>query len=380
MKRIALIISVLLVVAGIYLYNNQHSLLKSLPSRLVPGVNVTALQKQEKVKVVAENLQIPWEIAFLPTGEMLVTERPGRLLKITADKTVINVEGVHHVGEGGLLGMALHPDFANNNWIYLYLTTQTDNGLKNRVERYKLDGNTLVDKKDILIDIPGAVNHDGGRIVFGPDGMLYITTGDAGVAKSAQDLKSLAGKILRLRDDGSIPDDNPYLTAVYSYGHRNPQGLAWDDKGRLWATEHGRSGDVSGFDELNLIEKGGNYGWPTIQGDEKAAGMITPKINSGSKETWAPAAAVYLNGSIFFAGLRGESLYEAKIDAAGNVMEIKAHLKGQYGRLRALTLGPDAYLYLSTSNRDGRGDVNEADDKIIKFHPEIFSSFSTNQG
>jgi glucose/arabinose dehydrogenase len=185
---------------------------------------------------------------------------------------------VHHAGEGGLLGMALHPRFDEHHWIYLYLTTVSDGGAENRVERYTFENDRLSDKKIIIDKIPGANYHDGGRIAFSPDGYLYITTGDAGKSNLAQATDSLAGKILRVHDDGSIPLDNPFHNAVWSYGHRNSQGLAWDDRGRLWATEHGRSGILSGFDELNLIEKGKNYGWPVIQGDESREGMERPIV------------------------------------------------------------------------------------------------------
>ncbi|HWQ99627.1 MAG TPA: PQQ-dependent sugar dehydrogenase, partial [Candidatus Methylomirabilis sp.] len=205
---------------------------------------------------------------------------------------------------------------------------------------------------------------------FGPDGKLYVTTGDAGRDRNAQDKTSLAGKILRLNDDGTVPDDNPFGTAVWSYGHRNPQGLVWDDQGRLWATEHGRSGILSGFDELNLIEKGKNYGWPAIQGDDKKEGLVTPVINSGANETWAPSGAVYVDGSVFFAGLRGETLYEARVN--DTPVTLKKHLVGQYGRLRAVVLGPDGDLYLTTSNLDGRGTPVTDDDRIVRINPRLF--------
>lgn len=328
--------------------------------------------KPSDIEIIAENLNIPWEVTFLPNGEILVTERPGTLRKIWPDKKVITVEGVYHVGEGGLLGMALHPDFERTRWIYLYLTTKIPEGFANRVERYYFESDRLTERTVIIDSIPGAAYHDGGRIAFGPDGYLYITTGDAGNEDSAQDINSLAGKILRIRDDGTIPRDNPFGNAVYSYGHRNSQGLAWDEQNRLWATEHGRSGVLSGFDELNLIEKGVNYGWPVIQGDEKAEGMRTPMVNSGPDETWAPAGAVYLDNRIFFTGLRGESLYEAKISSDGTVEYIRAHWQGTFGRLRAIQKGPDGYFYLTTSNTDGRGNPRPGDDKLIRINPEIF--------
>jgi glucose/arabinose dehydrogenase len=322
--------------------------------------------------VVATGLKIPWGIAFLPDGDLLVTERPGTVRRIGANAQSIPIEAVKRIGEGGLLGIALHPDFSTNHWVYIYLTTSNADGSNtNRVERYVFDGEKMTDRKGIIQNIPGAIYHDGGRLAFGPDGYLYVTTGDATKSDFSQDKNSLAGKILRVKDDGSIPSDNPFGTAVYSYGHRNPQGLTWDTQGRLWATEHGRSGLRSGLDELNLIDKGENYGWPNIEGDEKNAGMVSPVIQSGPDVTWAPAGIAYFDGSLFFGGLRGESLYEAKLDGA-KVTSLTAHFKGQLGRIRAVELGPDGYLYLSTSNTDGRGTPNEGDDKIIRIDPKTF--------
>lgn len=324
-------------------------------------------EKQKNTEVIAKNLNIPWEVAFLPNNEILVTERPGNLLLVKNNQK-IKIGGVEHIGEGGLLGLAVHPNFKDNHFIYLYLTTRTDSSLTNRVERYRLENNQLSNRTVIFQGILGASNHDGGRIVFGPDNYLYITTGDAENPNLAQDLELFNGKILRIKDDGNIPSDNPFSNAVYSYGHRNSQGLAFDDKGRLWATEHGRSGLQSGLDELNLIEKGRNYGWPIIQGDQTQGGMVSPIIQSGEDTIWAPSGAVFYDGSIFFGGLRGEALYEYKI--AENLL--KEHFKGQFGRIRAVVLSPDNYLYITTSNRDGRGIPKVDDDKLIKINHKIF--------
>lgn len=334
----------------------------------VPAGSANPTKQAEAPVVVAENLNIPWEIAFLPDSSFLVTERPGRLLKIAADRTIIPIQGVHHIGEGGLLGLALHPDFSRTPWLYLYLTTRTEEGLINRVERYRLQGDQLADRQVIIDRIPGAHLHDGGRLAFGPDGYLYISTGDAGRSENAPDKNSLAGKILRLTDDGGIPAANPFQTAVYSLGHRNVQGLAWDEPGQLWATEHGRSGIRSGFDEVNLITPGSNYGWPSTQGDETSPGLTAPSIHSGPDTTWAPAGAAIVQNKLFFAGLRGESLYEAVLEGSG-VKGVRAHLTGEYGRLRAVVVGPEGWLYLATSNTDGRGRTRPGDDKIIKVDP-----------
>lgn len=337
------------------------------PNETMPATRMFGQSQNSKIEVVAENLTVPWEIEFLPEGDVLVTERPGRLKRIGQKQAIIEIEGVKHIGEGGLLGLALHPDYKSNGWLYLYFTTDTTEGTTNRVERYALKNNELTEKKVIIQGIPGARVHDGGRLAFGPDRFLYIATGDAGKEQLAQDKNSLAGKILRVGEDGTIPSENPFGNAVYSYGHRNPQGLAWDTRGRLWATEHGRSGVRSGYDEINLIEKGKNYGWPVIEGDETRLGMERPMAHSGSKTTWAPAGLSIVRDNLLFAGLRGESLYTGEIKT-GQVGNVRSQLRGEFGRLRAVRLAPDGFIYILTSNRDGRGEARPGDDKIIKLN------------
>lgn len=372
-------IIIILTATTVFFYRDRifKTLYKPTQTSLQEGMKINinreelGRDQENDFEIVAEYLQIPWEVAFLPDGDLLVTERPGTLKRIGKEGRVYVIEGVEHIGEGGLLGMVLHPQFSENRWIYLYFTTKVDSGLKNRVERYRFEDNRLSEKTTIIDNIPGAAYHDGGRIAFGPDGYLYITTGDAGDANIAQDINSLAGKILRLKDDGSTPSDNSFDNAIYSYGHRNPQGLAWDNQGRLWATEHGRSGILSGLDELNLIEKGKNYGWPVIQGDEKKEKMEMPIVQSGPDETWAPAGIAFWDNSFFFGGLRGESLYEAKIISKGQI-SLKVHFRNEFGRIRAVVLGPDGFLYITTSNTDGRGSSKANDDKIIRINPAIF--------
>jgi len=326
-----------------------------------------------ETEVLAEGLDVPWEVVVLGDGRYLVTERPGDL--------VLLEDGERHVveefdeledpflGEGGLLGVAVHPNFEETNWIYVYQTVDRES-VQNTVRRFELDTESydLADETVIIDGIPSDRIHNGGRITFGPDGHLYITTGDSNEPDLAQDRDSLAGKILRLNDDGSIPPDNPFDNPVYSYGHRNPQGLAWDDDGRLWATEHGSSAR----DELNLIEPGRNYGWPTITGAQNSSGMEPPVFTSGQYETWAPAGTAAHDGSVFFAGLRGERLYEAEVDD-GSVLSFVAHFSGDFGRIRAVTLGPDReYLYLTTSNTDGRGVERDGDDRLIRIPLDAF--------
>ncbi len=374
MKKIAFIIVAGIALLTLLFFWREDAI---APEASMPGTSpivegtlpLSSSNPEQDVEVIAENLDIPWEAVFLPDGSMLVTQRSGDLVRIHTTRQTIPIDGVVHRGEGGLLGLALHPDFVSNRYIYLYLTTQSGGGLSNRVERYMLNENKVSDRTVIVDNIPGSVFHDGGRIAFGPDDMLYFATGDAGKTANAQDSASLAGKILRVHDDGSIPSDNPFQTAVYSYGHRNVQGLAWDSAGVLWATEHGRSGIASGFDEINLIRAGRNYGWPEIQGNETQSGMEVPIAHSGANDTWAPSGAVIVENSLFFAGLKGEALYKA--DIVGDTIErITPFFKGEFGRLRTVLLGPDNQLYVLTNNTDGRGNAKAGDDRIIRINPE----------
>ncbi len=315
---------------------------------------------------IVKNMDTLWALDFLPDGSLVFTERGGKVFVFSPGMDVVPkmlavFPEVTSTGEGGLLGIAVHPRFTENNFIYLYHTYGENGELFNRVIRVKKSGDALVEKKIIIDAIPGAEVHNGGRIKFGPDGMLYITTGDAALSAHAQDLDSLSGKILRLNDDGTIPKSNPFPgSSVYSYGHRNPQGLAWDVDGNLWATEHG----ASAGDEVNFILQGRNYGWPTIRGAEKSIGIESPIIESGSS-TWAPSGAVVLNISLFFTGLRGQALYEFDI----KTHTLKTHFNGQFGRIRDVVRGPDNFLYLLTSTRDGRGIPMKGDDQIIRINP-----------
>lgn len=363
MRIVFALLAFLAFIAGVVAWWMQSP--REMPPPAAQNEPVTA------VSVVAEGLDVPWDIAFLPEGGMLVTERPGRVV-LVEEGTVSPVQEIEEVvqsGEGGLLGIALHPDFAENRYVYLYMTVSVGREPVNNVVRYAYRDGTLTFDRVILDGLPASQNHNGGRIAFGPDGMLYITTGDAGDSSSAQDGNSLAGKILRVDAEGSAAGSSLFgSTAVYSLGHRNPQGLAWDDAGRLWSTEHGRSGLQSGLDEINLITAGRNYGWPENEGDRAVVGTMAPARHSGATTTWAPASLAYANGRLFFGGLRGEALYEAVLDGE-RVTEVREHLKNEFGRIRAVTTGPDGMLYLTTSNRDGRGDVRVGDDKLLRVDP-----------
>lgn len=350
---IFLAIVVVLAIAFIYKQNPN-------PIQTPKSDSISSDQKQEEevFEVVVSNLEVPWAIAFLPDQSILVTERAGRVRLIKDGKLEENpiaTISVKQTGESGLHGIAIHPKYPEESYVYLYYTYSSENNNSlNRVSKFTFKNNSLTDEKVIVDNIPGAIFHDGGRIKFGPDGNLYVTTGDAQNPSLSQDKNSLAGKILRVTYEGKVE--------VYSYGHRNPQGLTWDNQGRLWATEHGQSAT----DELNIIEPGKNYGWPDIRGDQTKDGMETAVLQSGS-DTWAPAGAAFYKDSIFFAGLRGTALYQYNISSK----QLKTHFKGELGRIREVVLGPDNNLYITTSNRDGRGKPNIDDDKIIKVNPDL---------
>lgn len=324
-----------------------------------------------RVETVLTGLDTPWEVVFAPGGRILVTERPGTVLVVedgrVRDRPYARLPVVE-VGEGGQLGLALHPDFRRNGVLYAYYTTREDGRLRNRLVRLVEEGGSAR-QEEVLLEAPAASIHDGGRVRVGPDGRLYATLGDTANSGLAQDPRALAGKIIRLNLDGSVPEDNPFPgSPVYSYGHRNPQGLAWDEEGNLYAPEHGQSA----HDELNLIRPGRNYGWPLIEGAERREGMVAPILHSG-EETWAPSGAEYVRegpweGSILFTGLRGESLHRVEVDPEdpGRVVSHREYLKGEYGRLRTVVQGPDGALYLLTSNRDGRGDPAPSDDRLLR--------------
>lgn len=314
------------------------------------------------IEIIAQNLNVPWEIAFLPDSSILITERDGYLIHLPSKKSLA-IDNVNQSGEGGLLGMALHPNFIENNYLYLYMTTNNDN----RVVRYIYSEHELVEDKIIIKDIEKARFHNGGRIKFGSDNYLYITTGDAQKTQLSQDLNSLAGKILRVDEDGNFVEANPFGDFIYSYGHRNPQGITWDSNGNLWSSEHGPTAQ----DEINLIIAGKNYGWPIISGDEKRSDMESPMLFSGYDYTWAPSGMTYYKGSIFFAGLRGQAIYQAKIENQ-EIIDFLVHFKEDFGRIRSINLGPDEMFYIITNNTDGRGRAKEGDDKLIKINPNLF--------
>jgi glucose/arabinose dehydrogenase len=339
-----------------------------------------------RVEVVAKGLEVPWAIAFAPDGRIIFTERPGRVRVIEKGQLrpqpLATIPDCVHRGEGGLMGLALHPRFARTRWLYLaYLYEQQ--GLKVKVVRYRETGDALVEPKVIIEGIIGSVVHDGCTLGFGPDGKLYITTGDAAQRELAQRLDRLEGKTLRLNDDGSIPPDNPFVNRanarpeIWSYGHRNAQGMDWQPgTGLMFQTEHGPSGfdAPGGGDEVNIVERGKNYGWPLIHHRQSAVGLESPLLEY--TPSVAPAGAAFYKGNrfpqwkgnFFFACLRGERLIRVVLQGRKVVQE-EHLLTGEYGRLRAVASGPDGYLYVSTSNRDGRGRPHPDDDRILRIAP-----------
>ncbi|MFF5259159.1 PQQ-dependent sugar dehydrogenase [Actinomadura viridis] len=313
-------------------------------------------------RTLATGLDVPWAVAFLPDGDALVTERGGDLVRVGRQGGVTEVgriPGVRAEGEGGLLGVAVSPSFDRDRLVYLYFTAAGDN----RVVRFRYDGGVGA-LQPIVTGIPKGSNHNGGRIAFGPDGMLYIGTGDTYRTELAQDRGSLGGKILRVTPEGRPAPGNPFGTRVWTYGHRNVQGLAWDDHRRLYATEFGQDR----FDEINRIEKGHDYGWPRVEGVAPPAerdGYTDPLLTWSTSEA-SPSGLAYAAGSLWAAALRGERLWQVPLDSAGRVGRPIPRFEGRYGRLRAVVRAPDGRsLWVTTSNRDGRGEPRKGDDRIL---------------
>ncbi|HSS67824.1 MAG TPA: PQQ-dependent sugar dehydrogenase, partial [Nocardioidaceae bacterium] len=271
---------------------------------------------------------------------------------------------VSPTSEGGLLGLAVSPSYANDRTIYAYITTDADN----RVVTMPFDGEQLGVSTPILTGIPRGEIHDGGRIAFGPDRKLYITTGETGDSTLAQDRTSLGGKILRLNPDGSVPRDNPFPgSPVWSYGHRNVQGITWDAQGRLWASEFGSDF----WDELNLIKPGDNYGWPIGEGALDKPGYTDPLLQWRTDDA-SPSGIAFLDGDLWMAGLHGARLYRIPVHADGSVGEPRAFFEGEYGRLRTVVTTPGGAVWFTTSNRDGRADTGfpkPTDDRLFEIRP-----------
>lgn len=332
------------------------------------------------VETFVEGLEVPWELVFLPDGRALVTERPGRVRMIDRGKLLSAPYAslaVSAVGEGGLLGIALHPDYPRPPYLYVMYTYRKGMETYNKVERLRDTGKTAVPDRVIVDKLPAARFHNGGRIAFGPDGMLYVCTGDATHPETAQDLAVLGGKILRFTPDGSVPEGNPFENSpVYAYGLRNPQGLAWDpETGIFFSSVHGPSGEFGLYakDSVNIIRKGGNYGWPRVLGRVNMKPYMDPVIFWPDKAT-PPAGMTFFRNDLYVATLKAESLLRIGFRRSGRGYTVtsierlfgKDWSSGRYGRLRDVVVGPDGNLYVLTSNRDGRGTPRKGDDRILK--------------
>ena len=314
----------------------------------------------EELTVLVDRLRIPWSIQLLD-GVFYLTERTGSVVRIENGRLERQraelAKPLSDAAEAGLLGFVQAPDFAETRMAYAYYTYEDGNRPYNRIVVLRQEGTVWKEEKVLVDRIPSGSVHHGGRLNIGPDGMLYATTGDAADAGIAQDPGSLGGKILRLRPDGSIPEDNPFPGSyVYTYGHRNPQGLAWAPDGTMYASEHGNRAN----DEINVIEPGQNYGWPVIQGTERRQGYVTPLFTSGSGTTWAPSGMAYANGKLYVAALRGSAVLEFDPASGGHREAITG-----FGRIRDVLIdGP--YLYFITNNTDGRGRPQPDDDKLYR--------------
>jgi aldose sugar dehydrogenase len=340
-----------------------------------------------KVEKVIGGLQVPWSIVWTPDGRMIFTERVGNVRVFEKGSLrpdpLYRVTDVEPTGESGLMSVALHPQFSSNHFLYLSYAYRSGDGIRVRVVRLRESAEGLTDRKVIIEDIPAAQFHAGCRIRFGSDGKLYITTGDATDRQLAQRLDSLAGKTLRLNDDGTVPADNPFVgqqnarPEIWSYGHRNAQGLDWQPQTNLmFQTEHGPSGfdGQGGGDEVNIVEKGKNYGWPIIHHTQSRPGLESPLLEY--TPACAPASGMFYRGSVlsefkdnfFFGCLRGERIIRVVLDGR-RVVSQENLLPAKYGRIRDIAEGPDGFLYFSTSNRDGRGNPTADDDRILRLVP-----------
>jgi glucose/arabinose dehydrogenase len=339
-----------------------------------------------RVETVIANLEVPWSIVFAPDGRMIFTERAGRVRVFEKGKLrpepLAVIDDVERGSESGLMGLTLHPGFSENHLLYLAYAYSQD-GVHVRVVRFRETGNALTDRKLIIEGIPAARFHAGTRLRFGPDGKLYITTGDAAQKELGQKLDTLSGKTLRLNDDGTVPPDNPFVNQagvrpeIWTYGHRNSQGLDWQPGTNLmFQTEHGPSGfdGPGGGDEVNIVERGKNYGWGVIHHNETRAGMesplleYTPACAPASGTFYRGSALAQFKGNFFFGCLRGEGLQRIVLDGR-RVVSQERLLQGQLGRIRDVAEGPDGALYFSTSNRDGRGTPARDDDRIMRLVP-----------
>ncbi|AZV43359.1 quinoprotein glucose dehydrogenase [Peribacillus asahii] len=322
--------------------------------------NSVAEPKNYRFEVLAENLEAPWSIVKLG-NTFYLTERTGSIVKVDNEKTdrqsVEFEKEISTASEAGLLGFVLAPDFLESHQAYAYYTYEDNSGQFNRIITLRLEDNVWREESLLLDKIPSGTYHHGGRLKIGPDEKLYATVGDASESYMAQEPNSLGGKILRMNLDGSIPNDNPFPNSyIYSYGHRNPQGITWSSNGTLYADEHGNDAN----DEINRIEAGQNYGWPIIEGHKEQEGMVSPQFTSGDEETWAPSGMDYYNEKLYVAALRGAAVLEFDLET-GEYREVITGL----GRIRDVRIEDDT-LYFISNNTDGRGTPQGNDDRLYR--------------
>jgi glucose/arabinose dehydrogenase len=340
------------------------------PGPVAPTTDTAAVRVADGAEPtdVVTGLEAPWSVVRLDTGSSLVSLRDsGRVVELTADgslRDVATIDGVVHEGESGLLGLAVLA--GSPSYLYAYLTTADDN----RIVRAPITGEPgsygLGPVEDVFTGIPAARNHDGGRLAFGPDGMLWATTGDASDDTAAQDETSLGGKVLRLSPTGAVPSDNPMPgSPVWSLGHRNPQGITWDAWGGGWAAEFGQDT----WDELNSLAPGGNYGWPEVEGRDSSgssSGEFLEPVLQWRTDEASPSGLTAIGSTLFMAGLGGEVLFEIQVPEAGEATSTERFSGDEsLGRIRDVLPGPDGTLWLLTNNTDGRGDARRGDDRIV---------------
>ncbi len=380
-KKLIIYTSFLVILAAVIVFIALYQLGLFPFSNTFSSLNLPQISEHITIEPVATNLRVPWAMAFPKEDEIFVTERVGRVRRIVdgelLQKPILELS-IAAQGESGLMGMVLHPKYYENKYVYLCYAYEAETALKVKVERYQYASESLQYPNTIIDNIPGAEFHAGCELAFGPDGKLYITTGDASKKELAQNLSSLAGKILRLEADGTIPVDNPFVersgarSEIWSYGHRNSQGITWNTEGKMYSVEHGPSGfdGPGGYDEVNEITRGENYGWPNTLGNDVAIGMTpslkyyTPAIAPASTEWYSSDYLPEIKDTLLVAALKGTSILSLDFTPEG--IEEKVLVDDSYGRIREIAVDTKGQIYFTTSNRDGRNNYGPLDDGIYK--------------
>lgn len=382
MRKLLIALGILALLAlGLFVIGADYLALGK--DRIAPSPSTETSDGQYRIEIVAEGLRVPWALAWTSPSRLLVTERPGRIRAIVdgaLSAVPLLTLPVSIGAEQGLMGLTIDPAYADNAYLYVCYTVETEDGLANRIERLTDRGDVIVRDQVLLELTPSAEYHAGCALAFGPDEKLYITMGDAREKTLAQDTRATAGKILRTERNGAVPDDNPFPNSLtWSYGHRNPQGITWNADGLMYSTEHGPSvvDGPAGGDEVNRIAKGANYGWPIVSHERIAEGTVAPLSVFTPAE--APASALLytatslpqFTGDLFFGALKGEGIVRISFtESEPDIVERVEKLPNiSYGRIRAVAQGPDGAIYFSTSNHDGRGDPSADDDRIFRIVP-----------